>query len=632
MASRTDLYSIVVSYANKNNSPYISINSFLDFLEQYSKAHAGENPEWLKWAKDNSVKFWAEMSALVEDGRCELLADTDDGRIYVANYYPKRIQESYQNVDADADIPFHNEESLKIILPESQIKPLYCDSDLFSYLSEPQTSDIPILRLNFPDSFGSALALASMIPRRVTEIAIIKIRNYLRKGGNREYFLRKLIPQLQGRESTLKDMLNRIQMRPLDCYREIEEGGEFSSLFWAHFAVVLKTDIKRKKEHLHEDIAAFQSACVIDTVNGFFKALALKRRERELAFKSLESQLAKPPFLYTLDQICKFTNAKGLLLLSLYTENDLETWLKKKTTESEKNALPVLLVVHGGEGERLFALKNKIPALCLRLLTLARVHVKDALDKHWRRLLLEYRTEPAMESNEEFEKTLFTFAKKHSPLLTTLLDDPKLSLVYNEVGQSESSVPLVNIFSGGQLLPYSSLLLLQRKDLLTDVRLMIPLWYSMPILSAVIAFFKNLLKKKNPKKNHLTADVNADDDILEKRGNAGEIRVSAKNLETLLVPSGYTIETYMEELETRWSRLIDKQARANLIEDVKSLVRDNLRRTLRVKKRFKLTQEVISQMAKNIINNTPSLAALSGRDSLVLYMELYLLKLLRNLK
>ena len=91
MAQRTDLYSILVAYTNKNNSPYISINTFLDFLEQYAKGRSEENPEWQKWVKDKSIKFWAELSILVEGGKCELLADTDDGRIYMSHFYPQQL-------------------------------------------------------------------------------------------------------------------------------------------------------------------------------------------------------------------------------------------------------------------------------------------------------------------------------------------------------------------------------------------------------------------------------------------------------------------------------------------------------------------------------------------------------------
>jgi len=635
MAQRTDLYSILVAFANRSNSPYIGVETFLEFLEQYAKSLSAENPEWLKWAKDKTIKFWSEMSILVEEGKCELLADTADGRIYMTRFYPQRIQKSYLNVDEDADLPFRSEESLKIILPESQVRLLNCDHDLPSYLSEPQDSDIPILRISFPDDLEPALVVASMIPKRLAEIALLKIRNYLRKGGNKEYVLRKLLPQLQGRESNLKDQFNRILIRPLECYRDIEEGGEFSCLFWSHFCVVLKSDIRKKKERLPEDVAAIQSVYIIDTLNGYYKALALKKREMEIAFKNLEVLLAKPPFTFTLDQICKFTSAKGVLLLSQYTEEDLQAWIKRKTTESEKNMLPVLLIVRGEKDERFFVLKEKMPALCVRLLTISRPQVKDIITKQWRRLLLDHSSEPAMENNEEFEKTLFTLVKKTNPLLAILLEDTKLSLAYDEVEQSPGGVPApARIFTNGKLLPYSSLLLLWRKELLTDIKLMLPLWYSLPILSSIVAFFKNLSRKKKVRKPVPDNRENEtlEEEVFAEKDFAGEVRAAARDLETALVPSGYTMEKYMETLETRWSRLIDKQARENLIEDVRSLIRDNLRRTLRIKKRFKLTRELIGQMARTIITNTPSLASLNGRDSLVLYAELYLLKLLRNFK
>ena len=626
------MYSILVSYANKNNSPYIGINSFLEFLGNYAKGLAAENPEWRKWASDNTAKFWAEISALVEDGKCELLTDTDDGRIYVANYYPQRIQKSYQNPDEDADIPFHSEERLKITLPENQMKILNGDSDIISYMEEPQSEDIPILRINFADGFGSALVLASMIPRKVLEISMLKIRNYLRKGGNKEYLLRKLLPQLQGRESNLRDIFNKIVIRPGDCCRAIEEGGEFSGLFWGHFCVALKADIRKKKECLPEDIAAMQSTFIIDALNTHFKSLALKRREIELAFKSLENHLLKPPFLYTLDQICKFTTPKGILLLTQYTNDDLQAWLKKKTTESEDNTLPPLLIVRGDGGERYFVWKEKMPALCVRLLTLARVQVKDALTKHWRKLLLNYSSESAMEKNDDFEKTLMSLSSKYCPTLTTILDDPKLSLIYDELEKKDGGIPAAaSIFAGGQLLPYSSLLLLRRKEFLADLKLMLPIWYSLPIISAIIAFFKNASRSKKAKKVSEKSEIAAEN-ILEDKDGSGEISAAAKNLEYVLVPSGHTIETYMEDLETRWTRLIDKQARKNLIEDVRSLIRDNLRRTLRVQKRFKITREIISELARGIVINTPSIASLSGRDSLIIYTELYLIKLLGNIK
>jgi hypothetical protein len=99
-----------------------------------------------------------------------------------------------------------------------------------------------------------------------------------------------------------------------------------------------------------------------------------------------------------------------------------------------------------------------------------------------------------------------------------------------------------------------------------------------------------------------------------------------------MVPPGYSFDSYLEELENRWSRLLDRKARENLIEDVKSLIRDKLRRALKLQKRFMLTRETISQIAHNIVTHNQALSSLNSRDSLILYSELFILKLLENIR
>ena len=632
MAQRTDLHTILISYANKNNSPYIDITTFLEFLQKYARRHSEEQPEWLKWAHDTSTKFWAEIAVLVEDDKCELLTDTEQGRVYMPHYYMELLKKSYQNADEDADLPFPSEESLRITLPEGQIWFLNSENDIMTYLEGHQDSDIPIIKINFPDEAGSALVLPEMIPRQLTEMAILKIRNYLRKGGNKEYSLRKLTPQLQGKEAYLRDQLNQILTRPLDCYNGIKDGGELSFLFWAHFCILIKNDIKKIKERLPEDNAVSQSGFIISSVGTYFKNQAVKKREADLAFNSLENHLGKPPYLYTLEQILKFTNAKGVLLLGQYNDDELQAWLRKKTTESENEELPVLLIFEGLKGERYFIHKSKMLSLATRLLAEARGKIKDELNKHWRRLLMDFQQEPAMENDREFEKSLKNLAGRLCPMLTSLLEDPKLLLSYDEMEKSQNGIPLAaKIFEKGKLLSYSDLLLLRRKEILTDAKLILPIWYSIPVISAIIAFFYKLSKRK---KAFRIADAGEEEEqnAQEDKGRSREIRNAAGELELTLVPSGYTLDSYLEELETRWSRLIDKKARENLIEDVKSLIKDNLRQNLKLSKHFGLTQENISQMASNIVTRTPTLASLSGRDSLILYSELYLIKLLQSVR
>ena len=627
MAQGTDLYSILVSYANKNNSPYIEIDPFLTFLGRYAKKQSAEHPEWLKWMENRNVKFWAEVSVLAEDGKCELLTDTDNGRIYMSHFYIELLEESHRNPDKDADIPFPSEDSLRINLPENQLRQLSSVEDIQVYMEDPQASDVPILKIVFPYGFGSSLTLARFFPKRFTEMAMMKIRNYLQHYGNKEYALRKLTPQLQGRESFLKEQFNQILLRPMEASKTLEEGRELPYLFWAHFSILVKNDIKKKKDHLSDDVAALQSVHVIDALNGYYKSLANKRREEELAFRTLEAHLAKPPFLFTLEKILQFKNKSGLPLLGQYSKERLDSWIKKKTKESKNNELPALLVLQSYDDKYYFCLKDKMLPLCTKLLADARKQVTDAVITHWRKLLLDYRREPAMESDEGFEKLLSSKTRKLCPVLAALLADPKLLLVYDEMEQGRSESSTVKIFSNGQLAPFSSLFMIHRKELLVNIKLILPFWYSMPIMTAIIAFFKRLKKKR---KIVRLSEETEDSVTQEDRNVAADVRAAAKELEMTLVPENSTLETYLEDLENRWSKLIDKKARENLIEDVKSLLRDHLRVNLKMRKKFNPTRKAISQMATSAIVRSPTLSNLSGRDSLLLYSELYLLKLLQN--
>jgi len=633
MTHKTDLYPILVSYANKNNSPFIEINAFLDFLGKYAKKLSEEEPGWRKWLIDTPVKFWTEMSTLVESDMCELLTDTDDGRIYMPYFYLEVLKKSYLKAEEDAHLPFPCEESLKITLPENQTKLLSSEFDMVTYLERPQTQDVPIIKINFHEECGSALVLASMIPRRITEVAILKLRNYLRKSGNMEYAIHKLAPQLPGKDTYLQEYINQILLRPLECYNAIQEGGEFAILFWAHFSILIKNDVRKKQELLSEDIAAFQSMSIIEGVCEYFKSLAVKKREADLAFKSLEKHLSKPPYLYSIDKILKFTNQKGVLLLGQYSQKDLETWLREKTTKSVDNQLPELLIVNSSPDGHLYLLKDKMLALCSKLLAEGRIKVKEEITKHWRKLLLEFRREPAMENDDEFEKALVKITGKLCPTLTIILDDPKLYLVYDEMEHNESGVPpTIKFFNKGQLLPLSVLLFIRRKEILMDAKLVLPFWYSLPIITPIIAFFLSISRKKKVVKLHTDSIVDEEHGSVVGKDHAREIRETAGELEFIMVPSGFTLDSYLEDLESRWSRLIDQQARENLVEDVNSLIRDNLRRNLKLQKNYMFNRDVIHQMAVNIITRTPTLAVLSGREFLILYAEFYLIKLLQNIK
>jgi len=633
MMNSAELYPILVFYANKNKSPYIAVPVFLDFLGKTAKRYCVSHPAWTKWLNETESKFRVEMSTLIEEGKCEFISDDDDSHIFMPNYYPDLINNAYMNAEGEADLPFPNEESMGIMLPGNQSTYISSANDFISVLDKYENNPTCIVKINFSDDFGSAITLATMIPRQLVETAILKARNYIQRYGNKEYTFHKLALPLQGKESFLKKQFENILTKPLDVYNDIKEGRELSYIFWAHFCVLVKNDIKKKQEHLPADIAAFQSFSIIETINGYYRANTTKQRETEQAFKILESSLARPPYLHPMGRIMKFTDTKEKLLLGQYTSEELEVWLRKQTRESENSKLPNLLVFKSSAiDDTCFILKDKFLSFCARLLLDARMLVSDTILKQWARLVLDYKSEPAMEDDAQFEKELYNTGKKLCPDLMNLLTDPRLFLVYQEAEKSPNGIPSsLKIFSQGEMLPYSSLFSVSRNDMLRNVKAVLPFWYSVPALFAVIGFFKRLFQKgKNVKE--LPKEMDSEEEIVEEGSRAGEIKTVAQELGLSLIPAGHTMDSYLTLLQERWSRIIDRKARENLIMDVNFLARDCLRRTLKIQKQFKLSHETISDMAFNLVSRSKALSSLSARDSLLLYLELYMIKLMGNVK
>jgi hypothetical protein len=109
------------------------------------------------------------------------------------------------------------------------------------------------------------------------------------------------------------------------------------------------------------------------------------------------------------------------------------------------------------------------------------------------------------------------------------------------------------------------------------------------------------------------------------------MKKSLQECQEILVPDGYKLANYLSELESRWGRLLDNQARANLAEDVKSLIRDHMRRVARINRHPKFTIESLSDMADAIISHNITLRNLNDQDALRLYIQIYLIKLFNNI-
>jgi hypothetical protein len=267
------------------------------------------------------------------------------------------------------------------------------------------------------------------------------MKNFVMGRNNKDYIFHKLLPSFMGKESYLKDIFLQIEMRLTDCRHALEAGGEFSVLFWPYLCNLVKNEIRIKKDPLAEDIAVLQSACIMEVLTRYYKQRAVEAKEKERALTLLKHRLEQLPFIYTMEDILKFTDSSSQPLLGKYTEEDLKEFIKTKTTESRDNKLPDLFIFHGKKEERFFVAKDKVLPLCVKLLREAHGLVGKNITKRWLRIIRDFRSETAMEKDADFEKLLISITGQLVPALNMILGDKRLYLIYSEVEHSQGELP-----------------------------------------------------------------------------------------------------------------------------------------------------------------------------------------------
>jgi hypothetical protein len=339
-----------------------------------------------------------------------------------------------------------------------------------------------------------------------------------------------------------------------------------------------------------------------------------------------------------MDEIVRFKNSKGMPLLGHYSEAELQEWLRSMLHSDNKEELPRMLLINGPLDTKRYIKKGHYLEYCLKFLTEARPMLKQAVGERWTRILREYRTEPAMETEAEFERLLKRLAGEICPDLWGCMLDQKLFLVCDETEQAQGPLPLNNRFytPTGSLLPLAKLFLIDRKETLIGIRTLLPFWYSIPFVVAIAAFFRRLKNIRFGKGMQKKARGNAG--APPKGGAPGSIggdkklQAAAKTLETELVSYGDTIDDCLTALENRWNTLLDMAARQDLLTDVKTLIRDRLRQALRGQKNAMFTRDSLEALARRIAEANPTLRELKNQDPLRQYIVLYMVKLLQQPK
>jgi hypothetical protein len=628
--AQTDLYSLLKGYAAGNKTVTFGIRQFLVFISQYASRKLQAEPELAKWISNAESEFKREIPALVQNGKCVILAESIDGNIYLPDFCREIIRSTYQNSDKHSNIPFLNAASMKLKIPPGYVRTIGLLSDMEPFFgrrdpdSGPDSDNInpdEIIDLQFPQNYGGALMLRSMIPHKLMELALLKIHSFLNRGHNLAHIQNTLNIQIKGKERVIKEYMDRILYRPLDCLNDMERFDDFIYMFWVHFCSLVKNDIKIKTELHVEDMTVLQAVYVVEVCGSLYRSTVVKKKEIEAAFARLEELMNLPPHNYTLGDIIKFTNEQGVLLLDFYSQKELEAYIRKAISEGKDGALPPWMAIQGLIGERWFFRREHYLPICAKMISDLQPQVKAALIKRWSRLIKEYLSEPAMEKDPEYEKLLKKLTNNINPLLQTILEDPKLLWAYQDLESSLGTVPQnMRLFNRGALFPFYVLYSLRRKDVIAEIKSELPIWYSNPILLAILKFFKNLGRKKSTRNN-------AEDD--EKPAAAGKkpdkMKSSALQIKSDIVPEGKTVDECLESLEKRWCSLRDADTRKTMIVGVKSLAKDSLRKHVKLQRLTSIKRSDLREIANYCVSQNNALAKLNDQEALRTYMELYML-------
>jgi hypothetical protein len=646
MGRGIDVYQIILSFAHRNNLGELDYKTLAQSIQRQARLSDQSEPVYRDLSLNPDTVLVPRLFLLAKEKKLVLQSVGNEIRsIILPEHFAEAFIQEYRRMDESPDVPFPDEDSLKLAVPGEWIQSISIDSDLgaLSDAAGERSSEkpVPLYRITFPDGVRPLVVPSSFVPDKLLEYAVLKLRQYLRKGANKEYMFNKLVNAFPGKEGQLKDAMGAVLTKPFDAIKGIQRAdSDFTYPFWAYFVSAVKRDLDKKKDKTPEDWSCHQSAVLCEFYVNHYKGKAQRLQDLEAALKSLDACIRKPPYHFTLDEIYTFRDPKGVPMLSKFGKEELESRIRDKSTKAEDGALPELLIVTTG-GRRAFVAKEKTLLLAVRLIAEARSELRSRLLDQWRRMLEVFHTIPAMENDEAFLAELVAQVDTRFPLLGALIRDRLLPLVRDEAAARGDLPPDVNaLFYKDDLVPLDELLDLYRKPLLVDAKMLLPFWYSVPILSGLARLVYRLMSRRDRKaaaRAHAAQEAIEDMQaksrpIKKKRGltakeRRAEFEAAANRIASDLLPAGYGLEEYLRELEGRWNTLLNPEAKRNLTYDVDCLARDYLRGVLRNMAGSTFTTERVKNLGSSLADS-PTLLKIKNHQALELYIQLYMVKVL----
>ncbi|MGO9412869.1 MAG: hypothetical protein ACLQCB_19240 [Spirochaetia bacterium] len=632
--SPEDLLSLLRNFALRTKTSTVDLRQFIASLPK---------------GQMTPTEMGTTLSGLAKKGALRLSAS--DGKIRAVSFpdfSEVALQEEYKRLAVEPELPFPSLDTLPMKVPEDELVTVDVKGDFAALLDEDETPRKGIVKVEFPDGVRSLIVPRDIVGTVLIEAAAAKIAHHLQDPKNSSYAESKLGSVLRGNELVLRQALEDATSRPRKAASLILSPSDFQFRFWNHLTNLLLQDLRTKESKTDAEHRLCQSALIIAYTVFHMKGASQRDQERAADLKKLDGVVRRPPYVFGYQDLYEMKDEKGTTYISKHSRDFIHGFLKEKTQRSGDEDLPFLVRVHAvAQNKDYFIQRDFLVTVFLKKLTEGSEELRTRYLDDWA-LALKADTYPSAARNDAaFRRDVEVRVKESLPLLSALANGSALYLAADLPGTPAAArTEVARCFSVESILrPFDELLGLSRTQLLKDVRLFLPFWQTMPLLSGLVRFFRRLGRRRKagpaegqappPAANARVVLGEPVPAVEEKAAGGGKEKGQKTNLiqykrsiQALIshyVPSGKTIDVTLEELAEKWNPLYDTRAKKNLVEDVNALVRDFLRP---IRRSFLIQPPDIKRIhaLAEQLSTSKSLEKIKKREILKDYIELYMVR------
>jgi len=650
--TKDELTRILKAYCNKTTNSNVVYENFVGFLEKFLEKHGNEAPGLFVERSNLRPVLDSLVYELRQDGLCNLQILEDKIQlINYVGYFIDKVEKEYQKIQTRTEIPFPSEESLALALNSEMVEEIDVKQSFVQFLGKKNRKTV-ILRLVFPDIPKTVVVTSGIVVRGLLECSLLKIKNYLRSSKNAIYIQHKLLPSFRQKEGILKDMIVNTVTKPDLTVQDLLTPSDLVFQFWTQLSSLLLKEYIPKKDKLEEELDLCYAAYLIGYYAVFNKNKLQKEKESEFAFRVLQASLDKPPYAFTFHDIYNLKDTKGLPIINKLDKDRLNQFFDERTKPKDKVSLPDLIKVKTSNKKEYFIRREHVLKVIMERIGRLANDMKEHYVSAWTANLLNDKKSPEMEDNAKFDEDIGRNIDERDPLFFALLNFNLIFLIREQVQLSSIEIDFINGLldkKNKTLTSLSELLHLERKDIYHIARLKLPMWKVIPGLNIIFSFINRILfgsgKPSEPNKKKKTVQetgfikekaeassssaASADEDRAEatKRVQKAKYKEAIAALRDHYLEDRDDMKKRLSDLANLWNPLIDQTAKANLIEDVNSLVRDYLRKLKFVAKLHAPDAAKIESLSSELSKNEV-LSRIRDKEHLREYIALYMLEVL----